>query len=62
MTLLILVTVVKATDKSKPAVLIIPRADAVIVSVEGKQYIKEMSNRQILEMALQFVKAALERK
>ena len=53
---------VKATDKRKPAVLIIPRADAVIVSVEGKQYIKEMSKRQKLEMALQFVKAALERK
>ena len=53
---------VKATDKSKPAVLIIPRADAVIVSVEGKQYKKYMSKRQKLEMALQFVKAALERK
>jgi len=51
--------VVKATDK---ATFIIPRADYVLLVIEGKQYKLKMSKEQMYKKALQFIKAAMEKK
>lgn len=58
MTLLIQALVDK--DIEKPT-LIIPRADYVLLVVEGKQYELKMNKEQMLKKALQFIKAALEK-
>jgi hypothetical protein len=47
-------------DIEKPT-LIIPRADYVLLVVEGKQYELKMNKEQMLKKALQFIKAAMEK-
>ena len=59
--LLIQVTVGKATD-NKHRTFIIPRADCVLLVVEGKQYEIKMSKEQMFHKAMEFIKAALEKK
>ena len=41
---------------------IIPRADVVLLVVEGKQYEIKMSKEQMFHKAMEFIKAALEKK
>jgi len=57
--LLIQVIVDKITDNS---IFIIPRADKVLLVVEGKQYEVKMNKEQMLRKGLQFIKAAMEKK
>jgi hypothetical protein len=56
--LLIQALVDKIIDKS---IFIIPRADYVLLVIEGKQYELKMNKEQMLKKALQFIKAALEK-
>jgi len=49
----------KITDNS---IFIIPRADKVLLVVEGKQYEVKMNKEQMLKKGLQFIKAAMEKK
>ena len=51
----------KATD-NKHHTFIIPRADCVLLVVEGKQYKIKMSKEQMFYKAMEFIKAALEKK
>jgi hypothetical protein len=46
---------------NKP-IFIIPRADKVVLVVEGKQYEVKMNKEQMLKKGLQFIKAAMEKK
>ena len=46
---------------NKP-IFIIPRADCVLLVVEGKQYEVKMNKEQMLKKGLQFIKAAMEKK
>ena len=57
--LLIQVIVDKITDKP---IFIIPRADIVLLVVEGKQFEVKMNKEQMLRKGLQFIKAAMEKK
>jgi len=57
--LLIQVIVDKITDNS---IFIIPRADKVLLVVEGKQYEVKMNKEQMLRKGLQFIEAAMEKK
>ena len=41
---------------------IIPRADKVVLVVEGKQFEVKMNKEQMLKKGLQFIKAAMEKK
>ena len=61
MILLIQVTVGKATD-NKHHTFIIPRPGYVLLVVEGKQYEIKMSKEQMFHKAMEFIKAALEKK
>jgi len=57
--LLIQVIVDKITDNS---IFIIPRADKVLLVVEGKQFEVKMNKEQMLRKGLQFIEAAMEKK
>jgi hypothetical protein len=59
MTLLIQALVDKDTSHHT---FIIPRADCVLLVVEGKQYEIKMSKEQMFHKAMEFIKAALEKK
>jgi len=49
----------KITDKPT---FIIPRADKVVLVVEGKQLEVKMNKEQMLKKGLQFIKSAMEKK
>ena len=49
----------ETTDKQT---FIIPRADKVVLVVEGKQYEVKMNKEQMLKKGLQFIKSAMEKK
>jgi len=49
-------------DKTGKHIFIIPRADYVLLVIEGKQYKLKMSKEQMLRKGLQFIKAAMEKK
>ena len=51
----------KATD-NKHHTFIIPRADCVLLVVEGKQYEIMMAKEQMFHKAKEFIEAALEKK
>lgn len=49
-------------EASRQNTLIIPRADIVLLVVEGKQYEIKMSKEQMFHKAKEFIEAALEKK
>ena len=47
------------TSPSKP-ILVVPRPEGVLISIDGVSYYKDMTSNQLLWMAERFLKAGLE--
>ena len=47
------------TSPSKP-ILVVPRPEGVLISIDGVSYYKDMTSTQLLWMAERFLKAGLE--